>query len=68
MNLTKLLAEKCFDIKCAYVIYDKNRKKLVEQITNYLRENDIYTIGRYGSWEYSGMEDAMLQGSNTAKK
>ena len=46
----------------------KNRKKLVEQITTYLRENDIYTIGRYGSWEYSGMEDAMLQGSNTANE
>jgi UDP-galactopyranose mutase len=62
----KILVEKCFDIKCAYVIYDKNRTKVVNQIKDYLRENDIYTIGRYGSWEYSGMEDAIIQGKNLA--
>jgi protoporphyrinogen oxidase len=62
----KIIMEKYFDIKCAYVIYDKNRTKIVEQITNFLRENNIYTIGRYGSWEYSGMEDAMIQGKNIA--
>lgn len=63
-----ILAEKSLDIKCAYVIYDRNHKGSVAQIKNFLRENDIYTIGRYGSWEYSGMEDAMLQGSNVAKE
>lgn len=64
----RILVEKCLDIKCAYVIYDRNHKGSVAQIKNFLRENDIYTIGRYGSWEYSGMEDAMLQGNNLAKE
>lgn len=64
----RILVEKCFDIKCAYVIYDKNHKNSVTQIKKFLRENDIYTIGRYGSWEYSGMEDAILQGSNVAEE
>lgn len=64
----KIISEKCFDIKCAYVIYDKNRTRIVEQINNFLRENDIYSIGRYGSWEYSGMEDAMIQGKRTANE
>ncbi len=62
----RILVEKCFDIKCAYVIYDKNRTTAVSQIKNYLQENDVYTIGRYGSWEYSGMEDAMIQGKELA--
>ncbi len=62
----RILVEKCFDIKCAYVIYDKNRTKAVNGIKNYLQENDVYTIGRYGSWEYSGMEDAMIQGKEIA--
>lgn len=64
----RILVEKCFDIKCAYVIYDKNRTKSVNQIKDYLRENDIYTIGRYGSWEYSGMEDAIIQGKEIANE
>jgi protoporphyrinogen oxidase len=62
----QILAEKYFDIKCAYVIYDKNRSKIVNQIKNFLNQNEIYTIGRYGSWEYSGMEDAIIQGKNIA--
>lgn len=64
----RILVEKCLDIKCAYVIYDRNHKSTVAQIKDFLRENDIYTIGRYGSWEYSGMEDAMLQGRDLANK
>jgi len=62
----KILVEKCFEIKCAYVIYDKNRTKIVNQIKDFLKENDIYTIGRYGSWEYAGMEDAIIQGKDIA--
>ncbi|HSE83124.1 MAG TPA: FAD-dependent oxidoreductase [Thermodesulfobacteriota bacterium] len=64
----RILVEKCFDIKCAYVIYDKNHKNSVTQIKKFLRENNIYTIGRYGSWEYSGMEDAILHGSKVVEE
>ena len=59
----QIMVEKCFDIGCAYVIYDKNYRDSVARIKNFLNENDIYPIGRYGAWEYSGMEDAILQGS-----
>jgi len=50
------------DIKYGYVIYDKNRNQAVESIKHYLRHFDIYTIGRYGSWRYMSMEDAILDG------
>jgi len=54
-------------IDYAYVVYDKNRKAAVATIKRYMRRHGIHTIGRYGSWEYSSMEDAMEQGRATAE-
>ena len=64
----KILVEKCFDIRCAYVIYDKNHDQTVNTIQKFLTENDIYSIGRYGSWEYSGMQDAILHGQKVVQE
>jgi len=50
------------DVECAYVIFDKNYSENRRIVLNYLRENDIFSIGRYGNWEYSGIEEAMAQG------
>ena len=57
-----------FDIPCAYVIYDKNREKSVEGIMQYLNSKNIYSIGRYGAWEYSAMEDAILGGKEICER
>jgi hypothetical protein len=54
------------DIKFAYATYDKNRKRSVETINKFLLSKNIYSIGRYGRWEYSAMEDAILQGLDLA--
>jgi protoporphyrinogen oxidase len=59
-------AEHCLDIPCAYVLYDQNYRRNVDYLQTYVRQNDIRTIGRYGSWEYSGMEDAIWQGRAVA--
>jgi protoporphyrinogen oxidase len=40
----------------------------VDLVRSYARERGIITIGRYGSWEYSGMEDAILQGKCAAQE
>ncbi|PYV43640.1 MAG: hypothetical protein DMG06_09755 [Acidobacteria bacterium] len=64
----RLLAECRLDIPCAYVLYDHNYRQSVGLIRNYLQENGVQTIGRYGSWEYSGMEDAIWQGKVTAEE
>lgn len=63
-----LLAQCCLDIPCAYVLYDQNYREKVGLIRSYLQENGIRTIGRYGSWEYSGMEDAIWQGKVEAEE
>jgi protoporphyrinogen oxidase len=54
-------------LQYAYVIYDSNRRKVVESIQRTLGKRDIHTFGRYGSWIYSSMEDAILQGKAIAE-
>jgi protoporphyrinogen oxidase len=67
-NDDQILAELLLDMPCAYVLFDKEYRKSVDLIRSYARERGIITIGRYGSWEYSGMEDAILQGRSAAKE
>ena len=51
----------------AYISYDSSRDDTVEAILNYLKQNKIISIGRYGGWEYSDMETAILQGKQAAE-
>ncbi|MBE0570240.1 MAG: FAD-dependent oxidoreductase [Ignavibacteriaceae bacterium] len=55
-------------INCSYVIYDENRKIALKKIFPFLQRNQIWSIGRYGSWEYSNMEDAILYGRKVAEQ
>lgn len=55
-------------LDCGYVIYDEQRKIALNKISSFLRSNNIWSIGRYGNWEYSNMEDALLHGKNTSEK
>jgi len=55
------------DIKYGYIIYDRNYRKSVSVILNFLAENDIFSIGRYGRWRYMSMEDVILDGKQTAQ-
>jgi protoporphyrinogen oxidase len=55
-------------IPYAYVVYDQFRKENLPAILRFLRNEGIYSIGRYGAWEYSTMEDAILQGKAVAEE
>ena len=54
-------------IDYAYVLYDLNRTPALNTIFPYLRQHHIYSAGRYGLWEYSAMEDAILTGKHLAE-
>ncbi len=54
-------------IPFAYVIYDRHRARWVPKILDYLERRDIFSIGRYGRWEYSTMEDALKQGGDAVR-
>ncbi len=55
-------------MKTAYVIYDENRKNLRNYTLNYLEDRGIFSGGRYGGWEYSTMEDAVIWGEKLSQK
>ncbi|GAB61605.1 MAG: protoporphyrinogen oxidase [Candidatus Jettenia sp.] len=60
-----ILVKEIMDIECAYVIYDRYYSESKKIIMDYLNSVNIYSIGRYGNWEYSGMEEAMHQGKES---
>lgn len=49
-------------IPCAYVTYDRDRLAALPVIENYLRSKGAASIGRYGSWKYSFMEESVKEG------
>jgi len=68
LNQNNIDIEFCWRlINCSYVIYDENRKMALNKIFPFLQRNKIWSIGRYGAWEYSNMEDALLHGKRIAE-
>ena len=54
-------------IPYAYVLYDGARASSVETLLEWFREKAHgVSIGRYGAWKYSFMEEAILDGKKTA--
>lgn len=62
----EILSLNVIDMKYAYVIFNKERKKVLDKIFNFLKENNIYCIGRYGAWEYSFIEKNIIDAKNLA--
>ncbi|MBI3582473.1 MAG: FAD-dependent oxidoreductase [Nitrospinae bacterium] len=56
------------DIKYGYIIFEKGRKRKVDIIHRFLRENDIIPIGRFGEWEYYNMDHSILSGKMGAEE
>jgi len=67
-NKEDIIFEEVIDLYPGYVIFDSNRNENLQIIQNYLKENNIYSIGRFGAWEYSSMEDAIIAGKDTAHR
>jgi protoporphyrinogen oxidase len=54
-------------IRCAYVHHTPEREQLVDRIRSRLNECGIYPIGRYGLWDYTGMEDSIDSALSTVR-
>jgi len=54
-------------VKYAYIVYDKYREESVKIIQDFYKSKEVYSVGRFGNWEYSSMEDAILHGKATAE-
>jgi protoporphyrinogen oxidase len=68
VDRSKVECELIYTIDCAYVHMTPRREELVPQIRKKLANFYIYPIGRYGLWDYCGMEDSILSGIQAAAK
>jgi protoporphyrinogen oxidase len=55
-------------IRCAYVLHDHERERYLPRIQLALHERDIHSVGRYGAWGYGGIERAVLDGIEVARR
>lgn len=53
-NIISIVPQK---IKYAFVLFDFATEKNLNKIRIFLKNRDIYLLGRYGNWEYSSMEN-----------
>lgn len=63
----RVLFKNMFVLNPAYIIYDLDHKKNVDNIHSYLLEHNIYPTGRFGEWEYLNMDQAILSGKKIAE-
>ena len=59
----RIAAQWVADIRNAYVTYDAHRGRSVGLIQDWLKQQGIHSVGRWGNWEYAAMEDAIWQGA-----
>jgi protoporphyrinogen oxidase len=52
----------------AYVVFDHSYYDALAVIQPFLDQQEIVSAGRYGGWNYSSMEDALLFGRDAAKR
>ena len=62
-----VLFAKASEIANAYVLYDDEYGPAKGEILSFLAQAGIQTAGRYGQWEYSSMEDAIIAGRQCAQ-
>jgi len=55
-------------IRNAYVLYDAHYGEARQTVVDFLSKVGIRIAGRYGNWEYSSMEDALLGGRAAAEQ
>jgi protoporphyrinogen oxidase len=53
-------------IPVSYIVFDKQWPHLVPPALDFLRQQQVFSIGRYGSWNYSSMADDIQIARDTA--
>jgi protoporphyrinogen oxidase len=56
------------DVKYAYPVYTHRRPELVRGIKEWLAQHHIYTLGRFGDWEYINSDKCVMKGLNLGRK
>ena len=64
----KILVTSIVPVRHAYVVYTPDRKQTTDKLFSFLGDHQVQSIGRYGGWKYSFMEEAILDGKKAAEK
>jgi protoporphyrinogen oxidase len=64
----EVVSQAVIDIPHAYVIFNHSGKEALSIIQSFLIEHGIFSIGRYGRWDYLSMEDSFMDGMDTARE
>jgi protoporphyrinogen oxidase len=74
LERVKILREKDIEVLITnymmdgYVHYTTKREEIISEILTELGKKNVTTIGRYGKWQYSSMEDSIIEGVNSIEK
>ncbi len=63
----RICAKDVNDIRYGYPIYDRQYQEATQKILKFLSGHGIIPCGRYGSWTYMSMEDAIWDGKRAAE-
>jgi len=64
----EIVTRNLIHIPVAYVTYDRNRTRSADALLAFLNSHCVYSIGRFGGWKYSYMEEAILEGKAAAEQ
>jgi protoporphyrinogen oxidase len=52
----------------AYPVHDLSRQSVVQRLQQFLISKDVRSIGRFGGWRYSSIDDAIIEALQTARE
>lgn len=55
------------NVKYSYPVPTKDRNEIIREIKDWLEEQDIYTVGRFGEWAYINSDKAIFRGMELGK-
>jgi protoporphyrinogen oxidase len=67
-SASDILFARLRELEPAYVIYDHAYEAALATIKPFLESQRVLSTGRYGGWNYSSMEDALLFGRDGARR
>jgi len=66
LTAADIVTEKLITISHAYVTFDFWRERNLPKLLHRLEQEAIHSVGRYGSWKYASMQEAVLDGKKIA--
>ena len=68
ISQNEIATEKIINISHAYVIYNQWRDANLPKLHESLNRLGVHSVGRYGEWKYSSMQEAVLDGKAVVDK